>query len=83
MNKNGVTVFLNETENNIYHHLKKDSTVRPLINNQDEEALKSFIKKKLESRVRFYNQSQLILQSHQLNKEGFLFVSKYIKDKSQ
>ncbi len=81
MNKNGVTIFLNESESNIYDRLKKDSTVRPLINNQDDEVLKLFIKNKLGSRIAFYNQSQLILQRHQLNKDGFLIVSKYINDK--
>ena len=80
MNKNGVTVFLNETESNIYDHIKKDDTIRPLINNQDEETLRLFIKNKLQSRIAFYNQSQLVLQSHQLNKEKFLIISKYIND---
>ena len=80
MNKTGVTVFLNETESNIYDHIKKDDTIRPLINNQDEETLRLFIKNKLQSRIAFYNQSQLVLQSHQLNKEKFLIISKYIND---
>ena len=80
MNKTGVTVFLNETERNIYDHLKKDNKVRPLINNQDEETLQLFIKNKLQSRIAFYNQSRIVLQSHQLNKEGFLIISKYIND---
>ena len=78
MNKNGVTVFLNESENNIYNHLKMDDTVRPLINNLNKEALQLFIKNKLQSRISFYNQSQLVLESHQLKKEGFLIISKFI-----
>ena len=80
MNKTGVTVFLNETESNIYDNLKKDDKVRPLINNLDEETLQSFIKNKLQSRIAFYNQSRIVLQSDQLNKEGFLIISKYIND---
>ena len=80
MNKTGVTVFLNETERNIYDHLKKDDKVRPLINNLDEETLQLFIKNKLQSRIAFYNQSRIVLQSDQLNKEGFSIISKYIND---
>lgn len=83
MNKNGVTVFLNETESNIYDHLKKDDTVRPLINNKNEEALRLFIKNKLQSRMSFYNQSQLVLESHQLKKEGFIIISKFINVQPQ
>ena len=83
MNKTGVTVFLNETESNIFKHLNPDDKVRPLISNQDEETLKLFIKNKIQSRIAFYNQSQLVLQSHQLNKEGFLIISKYINEKEQ
>ena len=80
MNKTGITVFLNETERNIYDHLKKEDKVRPLINNLDEETLQLFIKNKLQSRIAFYNQSRIVLQSDQLNREGFLIISKYIND---
>ena len=80
MNKNGLTVFLNESESNIYDHLKKDDKVRPLINDHDEEELQLFIKNKLQSRIAFYNQSKLILQRNQLNKEGFLIILKHIND---
>ena len=83
MNKNGVTVFLNESENNIYNHLKMDDTVRPLINNLNKEALQLFIKNKLQSRISFYNQSQLVLESHQLKKEGFIIISKFINVQPQ
>lgn len=80
MNKTGVTVFLNETERNIYDHLKKDDKVRPLINNLPRETLQLFIKNKLQSRIAFYNQSRIVLQSDQLNREGFLIISKFTND---
>ena len=78
MNKNGVTVFLNETEENIYKHLRNDKKVRPLIINEDEGSIQSFIKNKLAARVSHYNESQVILPSYQLNKDGFVLVEKYI-----
>ena len=37
-------------------------------------------KNKLQSRIAFYNQSRIVLQSDQLNKKGFLIISKYIND---
>ncbi len=78
MNKNGTTVFLNETEENIYKHLRNDKKVRPLIIEQDEGGIQSFIKNKLAARISHYNESQVILPSHQLNEDGFVFVKKYI-----
>lgn len=83
MNKNGVTVFLNQTENNIYAHLQNDKKVRPLIINQDEDKIKIFIKNKLAGRMSFYNESQIILPSHQLNKDGFAVIEKYINKLSK
>ncbi len=78
MNKNGVTVFLNETEENIYEHLRTDNKVRPLVIDQDEGSIQSFIKNKLAARISHYNESQIILPSHQLNKDGFVVIEKYI-----
>ena len=79
MNKNGVTVFLNETENNIYNNLRNDKKIRPLITNQKEDNIQTFIKNRLKDRMPFYNQSQVILQSNQLNKEGFVPIENFIK----
>ncbi len=78
MNKNGVTVFLNETEDNIYNHIQKDKKVRPLILGQDQKDLLSFIATKLKDRFPFYEQSQTTLHSHQLNKEGFAIIENYL-----
>jgi shikimate kinase len=83
MNKNGVTVFLNEAENDIYDHLRNDKKVRPLVVDQDEDKIKIFIKNKLAARMSFYNKSQIILSSHQLNKDGFAVIEKYINELSK
>ena len=82
MNKNGITVFLNETEENIYQHIKADKKVRPLIIDQDEISIKSFIKDKLGARISHYNESQILLQSNQLNKNGFGVIEKYMSELS-
>ena len=78
MNKNGVTVFINQSEINIYDHLKNDKKIRPLIIEQDEKSLQAYIKNKLQERISFYNECRLILTCDQLNKDGFSVIEKYI-----
>ena len=78
MNKNGITVFLNETEEQIYHHIKNDNKVRPLISLQSQTDLQAFIKNKLLERKPFYNQCQVILNAHQLNRNGFKEIESLI-----
>ncbi len=76
MNKNGITVFLNETPNQIYHHIINDKKVRPLIQSQDQTTLLTFIENKLEVRKPFYQECQLILNPDQLNRNGFREIEK-------
>ncbi|MFN0081747.1 MAG: shikimate kinase [Ferruginibacter sp.] len=80
MNKNAVTVFLNETEDKIYRNVHNDKKVRPLILGQNDKNLQSFITTKLKDRLPFYNQSQIMLLSHQLNKDGFAIIENYLND---
>ena len=83
MNKNGATVFLNESEINIYNHLKNDKKIRPLIISQDDKSLQAFIKNKLQQRIPFYKECRLVLTSDQLNKDGFAVIQKYINQLPQ
>lgn len=78
MNKNGITVFLNETANQIYHHIINDKKVRPLIQSQDQTTLLTFIENKLEVRKPFYEECQLILNPDQLNRNGFREIEKLV-----
>ena len=76
MNKNGKTIFLNQSANNILHHLINEKAHRPLIASHNTVALKIYIDKKLEERFPFYNQSNFILKSDQLNRNGFKTIEK-------
>ena len=78
MNKNGVTIFLNENIEEIIHHIKNDKKVRPLITLQDQTTLPNFIKNKLLERKSFYEQCQLILNPAQLNRNGFNEIKKLL-----
>jgi shikimate kinase len=75
MNRNGVTVFLNETIDNIFHHLINDNTHRPLLVSKSPVDLKYFIAEKLNERMLFYNQCKIILSSGQLNRNGFKYIT--------
>lgn len=74
MNKNGITVFLNETVLQIHHHIMNDKKVRPLIYAQDPATLLTFIENKLQVRKPFYEQCQLMLKPDQLNRNGFSII---------
>ena len=71
MNKNGTTVFLNETEERIFSNIISDKKVRPLIASQDKTTLRIFIKNKLSERKPFYEKCRIILNPDQLNINGF------------
>lgn len=78
MNKNGVTVFLNETPENIYHHIINDKKIRPLLKDQAAESLQAYISDKLQQRMHFYRQCAVTLPPEQLNRNGFAYIRNYI-----
>src|SRR3954470_14591347 len=54
MNKQGITIWLNEPVETLAERLFKEKNQRPLIKNLDNSALKDFLHKKLEEREFFY-----------------------------
>ena len=78
MNKNGITVFLNETPALIFEHLKNHKKIRPLIAAQTNDSLKLFIENKLQQRLPFYLQCSIILSGNQLNKDGFQAIQNFL-----
>lgn len=78
MNKNGITVFLNESTAQIYHHVKNDKKIRPLLTAKDETELQEFIKNKLSERTAFYKECKLILNPEQLNRNGFIAIQNFM-----
>ena len=73
MNKTGVTVFLHESPENIFHHIINEKKMRPLLKSQTAESLPVFIEEKLNERIPFYSQSKISLPSEHLNRNGFNF----------
>ena len=70
MNRYGLTVFLDESPENIFHHLVNDKTIRPLLPG-GKEGLEGFIKEKSAERYGGYKESTIILASADLNRNGF------------
>ena len=79
MNKTGVTVFLNENTENIFHHIINEKMMRPLLKSQTAESLPVFIEEKLNERIPFYSQSKISLPSEHLNRNGFNFILNQIQ----
>ena len=79
MNKNGLTVFLNESTEQIYHHIKNDKKIRPLLLTQKATDLQEFIENKLSERISVYKECKIILNAEQLNRNGFTAIENFIQ----
>ncbi len=61
MNRNGTTIYLKATPQEIMHRVIGEQDKRPLIKNLPQQELLSFIEKKLQERDVFYTQAKHIL----------------------
>lgn len=71
MNKNGITVWLDEPAEVLTERLLKEKSHRPLIKNLDDSALKAFLTTKLQERKPFYNQAIYRLNEKNLTESAF------------
>lgn len=71
MNKNGITVWLDEPAEVLTERLLKEKSLRPLIKNLDDSALKAFLTTKLQERKPFYNQAIYRLNEKNLTESAF------------
>ncbi len=65
--ENGITVFLKLHPNSIFDRLIHSKKQRPLLKNLTLEELKLFIIKQLNVREQFYNLSEIIIKSENIN----------------
>ena len=79
MGRNGITVFLDESPENIFHHIINDKKNRPLLP-KDPDAIKETIVKISAQRKTCYNQSKFTLAPGSLNRSGFNELIKLIKN---
>ena len=71
MNKNGITIWLDEPVEILTERLLKEKNHRPLIKNLDDISLKEFLNRKLEERAIFYSQATYRLNEENINENSF------------
>lgn len=76
MNKQGITIWLDEPVETLSDRLSKEKSNRPLIKDLDDEALNNFLEKKLEERSAFYDQSAYRLTGDKLTESTFAKILK-------
>lgn len=80
MNRNGCTVFLDESPGNIFHHLINDKTQRPLLKGRTGDELKNFLGEISAERMPYYQRSQIRITSENLHRAGFDIILQKIKN---
>lgn len=76
MNKQGITIWLDEPIEVLSQRLAKEKSHRPLIKNLDDNALKDFLTKKREERAVFYSQAAYRLNGENLTENTFIKIVK-------
>lgn len=76
MNKNGVTIWIDEPVTVLAERLKPGRDHRPLIKDLSDEALLQFLDNKLAERSSFYGHSTYRLQGEAISDEGFARIIK-------
>ncbi len=72
MNKNGITVFIDTPVKVLADRLINARVERPLVKGKSYEELVAFIEAKLEERLPFYNQAQIILKGVDLSADDLI-----------
>jgi shikimate kinase len=74
MNKQGITVWLDEPVETLSQRLSKEKSHRPLIKDLDDEGLKDFLSKTLDERKAFYDQAAHRLSGDDLCENSFTSI---------
>ena len=74
MNKQGITIWLNEPAEVLSVRLLKEKDHRPMIKNLPDEALKDFIDKKLTERIPFYSLATYWLNEKDISEKAFIQI---------
>ena len=71
MNKQGITIWLDEPLSAIAARLAPEKAQRPLIANLSDSELLAFLEKQRESRLPFYSAAQILLQDPSITSDSF------------
>ena len=67
MNRQGETVYLKETPEVLYGHLKMGKTIRPLLLNKTADEVQVFIREQLAQREPYYSKAKYVLDVNLLD----------------
>jgi len=76
MNKQGITIWIDEPVEILSQRLSQEKAHRPLIKDLDDAGLEQFLEKKLLERAPFYEQSTYRLSGDKLNEAGIVKIVK-------
>jgi len=76
MNKNGITIWIDEPVEILSERLSPEKSHRPLIAHLGDSELQAFLQNKLEERAAYYEQSTYRLNGEQLNESNFAKILK-------
>ncbi len=79
MNKNGITIWIDESVEVLIERLKPEKDHRPLIKDLTDEELNHFLSAKIKEREPFYSQATYRLQDNKITDKSF---DKIIKTQS-
>jgi shikimate kinase len=76
MNKQGITIWIDEPVETLASRLMKEKAPRPLIKDLDDHGLAEFLDKKLAERADFYKQAAFRLTGEELTESAFIKILK-------
>ena len=76
MNKQGITIWIDEPVETLASRLAKEKAHRPLIKDLDDKGLAEFLDKKLAERAEFYKQATYRLTGEELTENAFIKILK-------
>jgi shikimate kinase len=74
MNKNGTTIYLKTTVNDIFERVMAEQQKRPLIKNLNEAEVKFFIEQKLNERELYYNKAAKTIHTNLITENSILHL---------
>ncbi|MFY8004048.1 MAG: shikimate kinase [Chitinophagaceae bacterium] len=74
MNKNGITIFINEQLPLMIERVNKQREHRPALKNKSVQELQVFFEEKLKERMPYYLQAKHIVVGSAINKDHFLSI---------
>lgn len=80
MNKHGLTIWINPTEEIIWERLMKEKKARPLVASLTEDSLREFIHQKLLERKPYYEKAQSIINQSEMTIPAFVNTIQHAKN---